>query len=251
MTLVAERHGDVLVVTLNRPEQRNALDLETIHKLLEVLEVEFQELPPAALVLTGAGNTFSAGIDMGVFGAFLQGDDAQIRSVIDLSAAVVARLMELPCLTVAALNGAAVGPGMALALAADLRVVTERAKMIPGFFRFGGSPDGGTSAMMVRAFGVQRTLSMSVTDAPLGADQLVQLGVAERVVGGDELLADAVSLADALKGRPAESWPRLRAVIAGAGARDVNAQLELEREYAYRLLDDDQFKQSLLTLLKR
>ena len=251
MTLRSHEVGEVVVLTIDRADRRNALDLEVIGALDDALASMAEGDAPAAVILAGDGPTFSAGLDMAVFASFAQGDDTEIEAVIDRSAGLIERLTAMPCLTVAAVQGVAAGPSMAIALACDLRLVTESAKFVPGFFRFGGTPDGGVSAMLVRAVGLSRAISASVTDRPLRAAELVQLGLAERSAPDTDLVDAAVELAVSVGRRPPDAWPRLRSVLSAAATNELGPQLDLERETAKRLIGDDGFRQTIAALVTR
>src|SRR5687768_9978268 len=123
--LLADRDGDLLVLTLNRPAKRNALSLEMLSQLEQALEKAAEDEALRAVVLTGAGNkSFSAGMDLGVLFEHLasQPSGEKIRRVQRRLQKLFGRLEELEKPTIAAIEGSCVGGGFELALACDLRV---------------------------------------------------------------------------------------------------------------------------------
>ncbi|HEY4333604.1 MAG TPA: enoyl-CoA hydratase-related protein, partial [Ilumatobacteraceae bacterium] len=165
--------------------------------------------------------------------------------LLEAMSATVTQLEQMRCPTIAATAGPAVGPGLALALACDLRVVGPGARYVPGFFRLGGSPDGGVSTMLVRAFGYARALSMSLRDTSVTAEQLVAAGLAECQVADDEVLATARLIAAEVSGKPPAAMPRLRRLMAAAIGNDLGAQLAAESRAAADLWDTNDFRESL------
>ncbi len=134
--------GEVVVVTLSRHAERNALSRDVLEALFEALEVA--ATGARAMVLTGGPDVFCAGGDLGfLHRALAAGNHAEVRETLFLLVDVVRRLRALPMPTIAAVEGLAVGAGLALAFGADIRIAGRRASFIPGYLAVGASPDGG------------------------------------------------------------------------------------------------------------
>jgi enoyl-CoA hydratase len=194
----------VTVVTLDDPERYNALSSTLVTELKEVLAQIREDRATRAVVLTGAGRGFCAG-------ANLAGDDelparARDRGSVGLVqmmqehlAELVLGIHELPQPVVAAVHGAAVGGGLALALASDLRVASDDAFFASQFIRVGlSSCDVGTSYFLPRIVGATRAAELMLTGRRFTAAEADRMGMLNRLVARDELLGAANDLAAAV-----------------------------------------------------
>lgn len=243
---VKRRDRDHLaVVVLDRPDRRNALDIPMLDALCQELESVERERP-AGLVLMAEGPAFCAGLDGDVLKTLIgPHSDHALVEVLDRLDALVRLLAEVQVPTIAALAGPAIGPGATLALACDLRVAAPTASLLAGFFRFGGSPDGGLSVQLVRAFGYHRALHLSLTDDRVDAEELARLGLVATIVPPDMLLDSAVQLGRAVSGRPPAAMPRLRRVLASAAVQSLPEQLSVERAAAKEAVADPALRSAL------
>ncbi len=183
----------VLRLTLNRPEQRNALTGE----LAEELRARIAEAQPSAarvVVVTGTGSAFCAGADLGALtaGARSAADRRQIlaeyyRAFLDLR--------DLPVPTIAAVNGPAIGAGFNLALVCDLRILAESSRLAAPFLRLGIHPGGGCSWMLTRTCGPAAAREILFLGEPVDSHRALQLGLAAQVVPDHELAARAHEMA--------------------------------------------------------
>jgi enoyl-CoA hydratase/carnithine racemase len=184
-----ERGGDkVAVVTLERPKA-NALSLE----LLDALANTFRELhrePPGAVVVTGAGRGFSAGAEI----SELSGPEAA-RAIGEAFASVTALMESLPRIVVAAIEGWALGGGLELALACDLRVASETAKLGQPEIALGIIPGGGGTQRLARLIGPSRALDLICSGRQLSGADAWPLGLVDRLAPPGGALELARSLA--------------------------------------------------------
>ncbi|WP_033291127.1 enoyl-CoA hydratase [Amycolatopsis jejuensis] len=170
-------HG-VALLTVDAPNSRNALTLDLSAELAAAVERAEADESVHAVIVTGAPPAFCAGADLTALG---EADSAGLRSVY-AGFLAVARCT-LP--TIAAVGGAAVGAGLNLALAADVRIVGARAKFIPRFLELGLHPGGGMTWMAHRLLGPQQTAAMTLFGESLDATAAVRAGLALRLVDGD------------------------------------------------------------------
>jgi enoyl-CoA hydratase len=189
MTVLVERHDAVTVVTINRPEARNALDAETMAGIGEALVAAEHDSAVGAVVLTGAGDrAFCAGMDLRAFAA---GGEMIDKSRPGLEV-FTERVYPKPI--VAAVNGTAVAGGFELMLACDLAVVAEHAKFgLPEVKRGLVAAGGGTN--LPRRIPLALALELALTGETVDAEQVLRLGLVNRVVPGDRVLAEALALA--------------------------------------------------------
>jgi enoyl-CoA hydratase len=189
MTVLVEQHDAVTVVTINRPEARNALDAETMAGIGEALVAAEHDSAVGAVVLTGAGDrAFCAGMDLRAFAA---GGEMIDKSRPGLEV-FTERVYPKPI--VAAVNGTAVAGGFELMLACDLAVVAEHARFgLPEVKRGLVAAGGGTN--LPRRIPLALALELALTGETVEAEQALRLGLVNRVVPGDRVLAEALALA--------------------------------------------------------
>ena len=174
-TLLVERADGVVTVTLNRPHRKNACTIAMFDELAELCRQVRDNPEDRVLVLTGVGDAFCSGMDLGEIPR--DGTDTVGRA----SAAVLA-LYSLPKPTIAVLNGVAAGVGVGIALSADLVLAAESARLILSFVKRGLSPDGGTSWLLSRLIGARKAKELAFFGDALSAVEAHRLGVVNRVL---------------------------------------------------------------------
>ena len=184
--------GAVRVVTMNRPEARNALSLALQRALAEALHAADDDEHVACVVLTGADPAFCAGLDLKELG---QGVAPATLSHVDSPFAALAS-MRTP--TIGAINGACATGGLELALACDFLVASERARFGDTHARVGFTPAGGMSVLLPQAVGLRKAREMSFTGDFVDAAEAYRLGLANHVVAHDELLATAITIGNTI-----------------------------------------------------
>ena len=195
MSLLTEDRGPVRILTLNRPEKRNALDTALTKALLETLRATEEDDDVRAIVLTGAGPGFCAGADLAEFKDLADAKAAEARAELTMHLHLAFSKMVTPVVT--AINGAAMGGGAGLALAGDLAVMAESAKL--------GYPEtkhGIVAAIvmanLVRQVGRKAAFELVALGEPVGAKRALELGMVNRVVGDKDVLPGALELAQKL-----------------------------------------------------
>jgi 2-(1,2-epoxy-1,2-dihydrophenyl)acetyl-CoA isomerase len=213
------RHGRVAVVTLNRPQRRNALHHEMFDPITRALTEFADRDDVGCIVLTGAGAAFCAGGDVTGEGARPGVDrndrDAHAANLL-ADAQLARRFHEHPKLTIAAVNGAAVGAGMSLALACDLRIAAASARLVAGWARLGFSGDFGGAWFLTHLVGPSRALELLVTDEPVTAAAAADLGLVNRVVPDAEFADAWMAWAQELAGGPTGAFRGMKANVRDA-----------------------------------
>ncbi|MCM8731905.1 enoyl-CoA hydratase-related protein [Hephaestia sp. GCM10023244] len=198
--ILTERHGDVLVVTLNRPDRLNA----ALPAMFDEIGVAVEALEGArAVLMTGAGRGFCSGAD--VAGGARSSDDPGQQFFIGLTEhyhPLIAKLAALAVPVVSAVRGPAAGIGCSLALAADFCVASEAAYFLQAFVNIGLVPDGGASWMLPRLVGRARAAEMMMLGERIPAAKAFDWGLIHKVVADDALDADALALAARLAAGP-------------------------------------------------
>lgn len=186
----------IALVTLARPESLNAIDLDMFHELKQLALVAEADPEVRALILTGAGRGFCAGLDLEVAGRLSQLSIEAYMKIQELAGSTVYALRLLPKPVVAAVNGAATGGGLALALAADIRIASEQARFGVAFTRLGLSAcDVGMSWLLPRIIGMAHASELMLTGRIIDAQAAARIGLTNRVVAAEELLGCAYEVA--------------------------------------------------------
>jgi enoyl-CoA hydratase len=227
-----DRDGGVAIVTLDAPARRNALNESMAAELLEVCDRIDAEPSVGAVVLRAEGASFCAGADRALLRAAAE-DPAGPASVAALEAvySTFTRVGALAVPVLAAVGGHAVGAGVNLVLAADLRVFADTAEIITGFADIGVHPGGGHFALLGRLVGRDATAAMTLFGERVGAARAVQLGLAWESVPRERLDARCVELASAAAREPqlARAMVRSLRMELGPPALSWPAALEAER----------------------
>ena len=240
MTLLRthECEGRIAVLTLSDPERRNALNLELSGELADAVAECDRDDSVHAIVITGAPPAFCAGADRSALAAAAQsGSEAQLRGLYAGFLAVASAALP----TIAAVNGPAVGAGLNLALACDVRLVGPGALFDARFLQLGIHPGGGMTWLAQRAVGWQATAAMALLGEPLDAAESVRTGLAHRLIETDgdprsreaheAVVAAAVELA-----RRAVAAPRELVIATKAALRATAVMPHHTDAVAYELL---------------
>ena len=195
-----ERRGAVATVTLDRPRALNALDAATLRELARAIRDVRRDAEVRALVVGGTGEkAFSAGADIAAM-AKMSAADGHAYS--RLGHEVLARLESLPIPVVAAVNGVALGGGLELALACDLIVASERARLGQPEITLGLIPGFGGTQRLVRRIGQARARELIYLGRTVLADEALRIGLVARVVPPERLAEEAAALAAELAAKP-------------------------------------------------
>lgn len=216
----------VLLLTLDRPEVLNALDDATLDELLDAW-ARAAATDVRAVVLTGAGRAFCAGADLTAPSRAPDELAANQRARYNANALAVAAL-DRP--VVAAVNGHAIGAGLALACAADVRIASDRAAFRPAFAAIGAVPDAGASWSIPRLIGHGRALDWFCSSRSIDAAEALAWGLVTEVVARGDLLDRAMARASELATLPGRAVALTKALLGTGAATDLAGQLEREAE---------------------
>lgn len=232
-----EKFGRVAVITLNRPESRNAI---TSHQdcsdLVEVFERADRDSEINVAILTGAGTAFCAGGDLKAMkaraGIGPLATPADTRVNYKRGVHSVARaLSELEIVTIAAVNGHAIGLGLDIAALCDLRLISETARVASSFVKVGIVPGDGGAWVLQKAIGYSRAAEMMLTGDQYGADAVVAMGLFNRAVAPDKLLDEARALAERIAVNPPRAVRMTKRLLREAQHARYADILELSAAY--------------------
>lgn len=221
--VVTELVGEVLLITLNRPAALNALSVGLSHELTRVLH-RASENDVGAVVITGAGKGFCAGADLR---EQRTGDVATEGLRVTYHPLVLA-LVALEKPVIAAVNGPVVGAGLAIALAADVRIGAQQALFVPAFGAIGLIPDSGVGYLTQRVLGDAAGLRWLTSGRRIEADEAKTIGLLDELA--DDPVAAAVAQASELAGSPGRAYGLTKRLMWSDGRRRLAEQLDLEVE---------------------
>jgi 2-(1,2-epoxy-1,2-dihydrophenyl)acetyl-CoA isomerase len=226
----------VAIVTLNRPDRRNALTEELKDALVAALGTVSADERVRAVVLAGSGRSFCVGQDLGEHAKALRRDPATAFATVPRHYNPIVRaLARMPKPVVAAINGAAVGAGLGFALACDLRVAAETATFATAFAAIGLTADSGLSAALVHSLGHARALELMLLGEPVDARQAQAYGLVTRVVPAEEVLDTALDLARRLAAGPTLAYAEIKNALALGAVSSLDSVLEVEGAAQARL----------------
>ena len=226
--VLLEKNDGIGLVTLNRPEYKNAFSRELILELAQTFQDVGADDEINVVVVTGSGDAFCAGGDLKNHPAFTT-DDPIFREKIAGEGGLITRaLYKMPKPVIAAVNGPAVGAGIELALNCDIRIASDRAQFSEVFVNVGIMPDMGGTWLLPRIIGMGRALEMILTGNFVDAQEAYRIGLVNHVVPHDELMEKTMKMAKRFAKGPLESYRRSKWAIYRAMGIDLDAALEHE-----------------------
>ncbi len=227
-TLNVEKEGGVAVLTLNRPETHNAMN-QAMFAELDMAARDLQGDPEVrAVVMTGAGKSFSSGLDLGSFISLSQLTALQIHTFLKgvQGTYLAYEMMNKP--VIAAVNGLAFGGAMEIMLACDIRIASDDAKFNLMEIKFGIIPDLGACKRLARLVGNGRAKEIIFTGDTIDAEEAYRIGMVEHVYPKEQVLPEAVKLARRLADGPILGIAMAKQVISRCWDSDPETALELE-----------------------
>jgi 2-(1,2-epoxy-1,2-dihydrophenyl)acetyl-CoA isomerase len=228
--VLTQQRGNILEITLNRPDVFNALNLDVMRMLGETLASAAVDDSIEGILLTGKGKAFCAGGDLKWISQQIEEAGSilyRLAPQFHLSITEIRR-MEKP--VVAAINGIAAGGGFSLALACDFRVMGQSATMRQAYTSSGLSIDGGGSFALPRLVGLARAMEIMAFDQPISSAQALEWGLATKVVPDQDVLAEAFAMLDHLTRTALHSFAWSKKLMTNSFNSTLESQLELERQ---------------------
>lgn len=237
-TLREHREGDVLVLTIDGPQTRNALMPEVYAAGADALERARDWA--GAVVLTGAGEVFCSGGNLSGIGDRRAMGEETVRSAVEGLHRFVRALRVAPMPVIAAVEGWAAGAGFSVALACDMIVAARDARFSMAYVRIGLSPDGGGTASLGRMLPRQTVAEIAMEGGTVEATRLHALGVVNELTEPGAALAAALARAERLARGPRGAIASIKGLIASAAVSTFDAQLDAECDaFARNLVSAD------------
>jgi 2-(1,2-epoxy-1,2-dihydrophenyl)acetyl-CoA isomerase len=255
--LVAETVGHVRILRLNRPERKNALTASLGWSIVRAVHDAQADDDVRVIALTGNGGAFCSGLDLA------GGDDTPVdtglsdqEAILDEPGWVGRFLLTLRFETdkpvVAGIGGVAVGLGLSLAMAADIRIAADTARLHPGYLRAGTSPDGGLTWSLPTLVGHETALRFLLESRFVEADEALRLGFVSEVIAADRLDARLVEFCQAAAAQAPLAVRRTKRLVARTPlVTDVAARLTEELRNALAGLDSEDGQEAVRAMIER
>jgi len=256
MALVLHEFAEhVATLTLNLPAKLNPIALDLQHELRQALARVREDRSVRALVLTGAGKAFCVGADLSAMRPPEAGEtlgDQTAKWMQSVSNPLIEELRALPVPVVCAVNGAAAGAGVGLALAGDVTLAAKSAYFYLSFLpKLGIVPDLGCTWFLPRLVGPARAMGMSLLDERLPAERAAQWGLIWACMEDDLLLLEAQQLAQRLARLPAHAVIEARRALEASERHTLSEQLHYESERQRELLNRPAFSEGVAAFLQK
>jgi enoyl-CoA hydratase len=244
--VTTEISSGVATITLNDPDRRNALTMPMVNEMVDTFDQLEADPSVGAVVITGGGVAFCAGADLShLSSSSSSGPEQGLRDIYE----GFLRVGRSPLPSIAAVNGAAVGAGMNLALVCDVRLAAHRARFDPRFLQLGLHPGGGHTWMFRRITGPQAVAATVLFGEVLDGAEAERAGVVWRCVPDEELLATAQAMAERAAAAPHELVGRIKSTIADMAAiADHEAAVDRELEPQVWSISQPAFRERVAAL---
>jgi 2-(1,2-epoxy-1,2-dihydrophenyl)acetyl-CoA isomerase len=223
--------GHVRTISLHRPEKKNALSNELAWGIVTAVEEASRDDAVWVIAITGSGDAFCSGLDLGGSGDYAAPMSEQAAFMDDISwvgrfPLVLRHLCDKPI--VAGVNGVAAGAGLSLAMAADVRIGAESMRLIAGYPRIGGSPDGGLTWTLPQAIGYEQAMRFLLENRTVDAAEALRLGFVGEIVPDERFGARLAEYCAFLAERSPIASRFTKRGITRATAIDLEAQVRFE-----------------------
>ncbi len=229
-TLKFDIADGIATITLNRPDDANALNLTMAEELLSVSIVCSTNSDIRAVVLTGDGKLFCGGGDLNEFKQAGDEKEALLLRMATILHAAVIRFSNMDSPLVIAVNGTAGGGGFSLLLSGDYVLASDRAKFVSAYTASGLSPDGSSTYFLAKHVGLLRAKELMFTNRVLTAQEACDWGLVNRVVQADQLSSEAQTIAQTFSKGPTKAFGSLKRLMQTAYSDSIEAQLEKETQ---------------------
>ena len=229
--LIVEKNNQTLKLTMNRPERRNALSDDMLNKMLEELNKASFDNSIRAIVLTGSENAFCAGGDV----KDMASRDEDANKNVQQRSRDLRRVMETARLlhqittpTIALIPGPAAGAGFSLALACDIRIASESAKLTTAFAKVGFPGDFGGSYFLTQMIGTAKARELYYLSEVLSADKALEIGIVNKVIPDNKFFEESDKIVDQIATGPSIAYRYMKTNMNIAELGDLNQSLDNE-----------------------
>ncbi|MFQ5929443.1 MAG: enoyl-CoA hydratase/isomerase family protein [Acidobacteriota bacterium] len=246
----AERNNGILEIILNRPDSLNAMNEALIEGLLQRVE-EAHAAEVRAVLIRGEGRGFCAGGDIRQFARLLESGQPIPREMPDRLHEIIEHLRELPKPVLAAVHGPCAGAGFSLVLACDQAIASEESKFNLAYVGIGLSPDGSSSFFLPRHVGMKKATEIFFTGKNMSAQEVLELGLINRVVPAADLLEQGRAMARMLASGPTAAYARVKQLINSSYENNLHDQLALEAHHICECSTSEDFRAGIEAFLAK
>lgn len=250
--LLFEASDGIAILTLNRPEVMNAFEDGMRELLFERLEACAEDPDIRAIVITGTGKAFSAGGDIASMAKLqAENDLSVVEARMAIAGQVIQQIRRMPQPVLAAINGAAAGGGMNLALACDMRIASDRAVFAESFVKIGLIPDWGGFEFLTKLVGTSKAMELMMLGDRIDAAEAYRLGLVNRVVPDAEFREEAAKLARRLADGPPETLAAIKEGVYHGSESSLPDTLSYEFKTQRRLFLRDDAREGMKAFLEK
>ena len=239
--MLVEQDESVVTLTMNRPDVLNAINTLMLEELTEAVEAAAHNDAIRCVVLAGAGQAFGAGQDLTEFGSAHAGSQPlKVSEHLAKYHRLILAIRHMPKPVIAAIQGVATGISLNIALACDMRIAADNARLLEAFARIGLVPDGGGGYTLPRLIGLGRALEMAMLADEVSGPEAERIGLVNRCVPLSELDETTRALAKRLANGPTRTYRLIKELMYKSLDIDLQASLRLEgqlQEAAYATAD--------------
>ncbi len=250
-TIIVDQKNGVTKITLNRPDNANALNMKMGQELMKVAIACHESSETRTVLLTGSGRMFSAGGDLR---SFAETGDQLSATLIELTTylhAAISRFARMDAPLVIAVNGMAAGAGMSMAICGDYVLAAESARFTMAYTKAGLSPDGSSTYYLPRLIGTRRAKELMLTNRVLSASEAQDWGVINQVCPDEKLLEEAEKLAEELAAGPTLSYGAVKAMVMNSSTESLETQMEVEAQAIARMAHSSDAKEGIAAFLEK
>jgi len=246
--LTVDKKAGTATLTLNRPEQLNAISLPMAQSLGKALNDIDKDGSIKVLIITGAGRSFCTGIDISQLSPISEMTREELS---DLMRTLSLPLYNLSKPTIAAINGVAVGAGLSIAMLCDIRIASEKARFSSAYIRMGLVPDIGATYSLPRIAGTAKAMELMLTGDTFDAAEARRMGILNRVVAEEEVMKVARELADRIAKGPSIAINLTKQAVYRGIHNSLEQQIELECLADYICLRTEDHKEGVKSFFEK
>jgi len=256
--LVGEKKGSIYTITFNRPAKRNAITVEMLTGICELVESQARDPDIRAIILKGEGKMFSAGVDFNSLGAEVGAclgeagaGGAPLRALIYRFQQYLNRLEAVEIPIICAMHGRALGLGIELALACDIRLMSDDCIWAMPELKLGVIADVGGTSRLSRLLGPSRAMEIFLTAGDYTAQQAVDWGLVNYIYPEDDLIAEAEKMAGDMAATAPLAGGAVKKIIKRGDGVDLMTQMDMEANHNSILLRTEDFQEGLTAMMEK
>jgi len=249
--LLYRKENGIAIITMNRPEKRNAMSPAIFQGIATSMEDAVKDEEIRVIILTGTGDAFCAGADVKSMAAGELERREPPPEQPASRAPFTMQFRQCPKPIIAAMNGVAVGVGLDLALACDIRIASDKARFTVGYVRRGMVPAAGSAWYLPRLMGIDQSLKVILTSEMLSAEEAEKLGMVTMVVPHDELESASLEIAEQIAKAPTLAVQAAKRAVYESLELDLEKSLNLTMKLRQGLLRTDDYHESATAFVEK